>query len=225
MSRDESLEESRQSPRSDVLAQEIVVPQRQQLPICLRIALLVFFCPWGILQFMIENKDVTCTRVVEVIRTLGTTPATLLASILAALLFGCSQQSAVRERSDWITGSRAATITIDERRKVFTNWTPVLNPAGACASRNGKLTLYRNGSWEWEAETMSSDDRNRWKQTFHFYDSERPDRTWFGSRAGGSWDLDQRNVWTYWRYGRGAGDVRLAEAFDRIGYVEWEAGC
>jgi hypothetical protein len=174
---------------------------------------------------MNENNDVTCTRVGEVIRALGATPATLLALILAALLFGCAQQSAVRERSDWITGSRAARITVDERRKVFTNWTPVLDPAGACESRNGKLVLYTNGSWEWEAETMSSDDRNRWEQTFHFYDSEKPDRTWFGSREGGSWDLYQRNVWTYWRYGRGAGDVKLAEAFDRIGYVVWAGGC
>ena len=64
---------------------------------------------------------------------------------------------------------------------------------------------------------MSSGGHNRWEQTFQFYDSEQPDHTWFGARAGGSWDLYQGNVWTYWRYGRGAADLKLAEAFDRIG--------
>jgi hypothetical protein len=174
---------------------------------------------------MNENKDVKRTKVGEGIRPLGATPVPLLALILVALLSGCAQKSAIRERSDSMAGSHAAKITGDEKRKVFANWTPVLGPAGACASRNGKLILYPDGSWEWEAETMSSNDRNRWEQTFHFYDSEEPDRTWFGSRVGGGWDLHQGSVWTYWRRGRGAGDLKLAEAFDRIGYVLWMGGC
>jgi hypothetical protein len=174
---------------------------------------------------MNENKDVRCTRVGEVPRGLGATSTTLLALSVAVLLFGCAQTTTVRERSDSIAGSGAAKLTAEDRRKVFANWTPVYAPAGACASRNGKLTLYPDGSWQWEAETMSSASRNQWQQTFQFYDSEKPDHTWFGSRAGGSWDLYQGNVWIYWRYGRGSADLKLAEAFDRIGYVVWVGGC
>lgn len=190
-----------------------------------RITLLVFLCAWGILKLMKQNKAVRCTRDGEVIRKLEATPATLLALILVALLFGCTQKIAIRDRSDLIAGSHAARIIVEEKRKVFANFTPLLAPAGPCASRNGKLILYPDGSWEWEAETMSSGDRTRWEQTFHFYDSEKPDRTWFGSREGGISDLYHRNVWTYWRYGRGSADLKLAEAFDRIGYVVWAAGC
>jgi hypothetical protein len=172
---------------------------------------------------MIENQDGKCMKVGEIIRMLGATPTKLVALILAVLFFGCAQKSALRERSVSIVGSGAA--TVGDRRKVFVNWIPVYAPAGACASRNGKLVLYPDGSWEWEAETMTSDGRNRWEQTFHFYDSEKPDHTWFGSREGGSWDFYERKVWTYWRYGRGSADLKLAEAFDRIGYVVWVGGC
>jgi hypothetical protein len=169
------------------------------------------------LRFMNHNKTVRCAK-----RTLE---ATLAALIVGSVLFGCAQRIAVTERSDLIAGSHAARIPVAEKRKVFTNFMPQLGPAGQCASRNGRLILYPDGSWEWEAETISSSDRSRWEQTFHFYDSDRPDRTWFGSRDGGSWDLHHPNVWTYWRYGRGAADLKLSEAFDKIGYVVWAAGC
>src|SRR5215475_6728080 len=139
-------------------------------------------------------------------------PATLLVPILA-LLLGCAQKVAVRERSEAVAGSPAAKVAFDGRRKVFADFTPLSEPAGACASRKGKLILYPDGSWEWETETMSSNGHNRWQQTFHFYDSEKPDHTWFGSREGGSWDLSEGNVWTYWRYGRGSADLKLAETF------------
>jgi len=150
-------------------------------------------------------------------------PATLLVPILT-LLLGCAQRAPVRERSDLIAGSYAAKSAFDGRRKVFADFKPQSEATGACASRNGKLILYPDGSWEWETETISN-GRNRWQQTFHFYDSDKPDHTWFGSREGGGWDLYQGNIWTYWRYGRGAADLRLAETFDRIGYVVWMGGC
>jgi hypothetical protein len=70
---------------------------------------------------MNENKDVRCTRVGEVIRTAGATSATLLALIVAVLLFGCAKTPAARERSDSIAGSGAAKITAEDRRKVFAN--------------------------------------------------------------------------------------------------------
>src|SRR5262245_54981886 len=173
---------------------------------------------------MSENNDARRTKIGKVTLMFRATPATLLVPILT-LLLGCAQKVAVRERSDLVAGSRAAKLIFDGRRKVFTDFTPLSDPAGACASRNGKLVLYPDGSWEWETETMSSNGRNRWQQTFHFYDSEKPDHTWYGSREGGSWDLYQGNIWTYWRYGRGAADLQLAQTFDRIGYVVWVGGC
>ena len=150
--------------------------------------------------------------------------STLMAFVVATMVLGCSRFASERE-PDFVAGSDLTAVDI-RQRKIFTNWTsPGNTPAGACQSRNGKLILYSDGSQEWEIELLSASGGTRWEQAFHFYDTEKPDHTWFGSRSAGSVDINYTNVWTYWRHRRGPGDLKLATAFDRIKYVVWSAGC
>ena len=85
-------------------------------------------------EFMNEKKDMRCTKVGEVIRTLGATPATLLALILAALLFGCAQATAVRERSDSIADPprrRSPLRTGVRSSRIGRRYTPLREPVRA----------------------------------------------------------------------------------------------
>ncbi len=147
--------------------------------------------------------------------------ATLLVLVLATMLSGCAS---VAQREQELAAGSEATAVEARQRKIFTNWTPVNAPAGACQARNGRLILYSDGSQEWEIELLSPSGA-RWQQAFHFYDTGRVDHTWFGSRPGGNFDINYTNVWTYWRHRRGPADPRLAAAFDKIRYVVWSAAC
>src|SRR5262249_15643839 len=82
-----------------------------------------------------------------------------------------------------------------------------------------------DGSQEWEIELLSPNGFARWDQAFHFYDTGKPDHTWFGSRSGGGFNINYTNVWTYWRHRRGPADLRLAAAFDKISYVVGSSAC
>lgn len=170
---------------------------------------------------MDKNEDKTWVNQDKVISAAKTVPATLLVLILATM--GCARILAQRN-ADLIAGSDATTFE-GRQRKVFTNWTPVQSSGGTCHSRNGKLILYPDGSRELEVELMTTDAGEIWEQNFHFFDNEKPDHTWFGSRMGGSFDIPYRNVWTYFRYRRSAADLKLAAAFDRIRYVVWSVRC
>jgi len=140
---------------------------------------------------------------------------------LATALLGCG--SVTFSDRELAAGSEATAVE-GRQRKIFANWTPVNPPPGACKARNGRLILYSDGSQEWEIELLSPIGA-RWGQTFSFYDSGKPDHTWFGSRSGGSFDIIYSNVWTYWRHRRGPADLKLAAAFDKISYVVWAAMC
>jgi hypothetical protein len=149
--------------------------------------------------------------------------AILIVVFAAVLLCGCGRIAA-RSDSEAIASSDMI-ITEGRQRKIFSNWTPLQTPGGACQSRRGRLILYPDGSREWEVELISKDSGRDWQQTFHFYDAGDPDATWFGSRLGGMFEIPYGNVWTYWRYGRGPGDRKLAEAFEKIKSVVWSASC
>jgi hypothetical protein len=159
----------------------------------------------------------------EIIPNIKAAASTLMAFALATMLLGCGRLASERE-TDFVAGSDMTTIET-RQRKIFTNWTPANVPAGACQSRNGRLILYSDGSQEWEIELLSASGGTRWEQAFHFYDTEKPDHTWFGSRSAAGVDINYRNVWMYSRHRRGPGDLKLAAAFDRIRYVVWSAGC
>ena len=141
---------------------------------------------------------------------------------LATALSGCG--SVTPTYRELAAGSEATAVE-GRQRKIFTNWTPVNPPPGACQARNGRLILYSDGSQEWEIELLSPNGAARWNQIFSFYDSGKPDHTWFGSRLGGNFDIIYSNVWTYWRHRRGPADLKLAAAFDKISYVVWSAAC
>jgi len=151
-----------------------------------------------------------------------TLSATLLVLAFAAMLFGCG--SVAQRNAELAAGSEMTTVET-RQRKIFANWTPVSAPPGACQARNGRLILYSDGSQEWEIELLSPNGFARWDQAFHFYDTGKPDHTWFGSRSGGGFNINYTNVWTYWRHRRGPADLRLAAAFDKISYVVWSAAC
>ena len=140
---------------------------------------------------------------------------------LAPLVLSCGRMAAKPEA----LASSPMTIADGRQRKIFANWTPGQTAAGDCQGRNARLILYSDGSREWQVELMSKDPGENWAQSFHFYDAANPDATWFGSRDGGRFKIYDENVWTYWRYGRGPADKKLAEAFDRISYVVWSASC
>lgn len=151
-------------------------------------------------------------------------PSTLISFAIAIiLLLGCGRM-AIQQESELVTGSEMMAPET-RQRKIFTNWTPGNTATGACQSRNGKLILYSDGSREWEVELLSASGGTRWEQAFHFYDTEKPDHTWFGSRSAGAFNINYGNIWTYWRHRRGAADLKLAAAFDKIKYVVWSAGC
>jgi hypothetical protein len=109
--------------------------------------------------------------------------------------------------------------------KVFENWSPATAATATCTSRNAKLVLYEDGTREWEVELISGQSPDLWEQAFHFYDTGKPDHTWFGSRSGGQFEIWYDRVWTHWRVGRGSPDLHLAQAYDKIGYVLWSARC
>jgi hypothetical protein len=162
-----------------------------------------------------------CRDIDEVILTKAL-PALALFLVLI-MGWGCGRIAAGNE-SEAIASSDM--LIVDGRqRKIFSNWTTAQTPAGACQSRHARLILYPDGSREWEVELMSKDGGRPWQQTFHFYDAENPDATWFGSRRGGTFKIPYGSVWTYWRYGRGPADLKLAEAFEKIRYVVWSASC
>jgi len=156
------------------------------------------------------------------IAALKTPSITLLVLSLAIILSGC--WSVARPRPELAAGSEATAVE-SRQRKIFVNWTPVNAPPGACQARNGRLILYSDGSQEWEIELLSPNGAATWDQAFHFYDTGKPEHTWFGSRSGGTFDIRYSNVWTYWRHRRGPADLKLAAAFDKISYVLWSAGC
>ena len=172
---------------------------------------------------MHSKRDMNLTNLAPAARAVKAVPATLLVFALTTTLLGCARMASEKE-SELLAGSEMTTLET-RQRKIFTNWTPVTASMGACQSRNGKLILYSDGSQEWEVELISPSGGTRWEQAFHFYDTEKPDHTWFGSRSGGSVDLSYQNIWTFSRRRRGPGDLRLAAAFDRIRYVVWSAGC
>jgi hypothetical protein len=150
-------------------------------------------------------------------------PVSLVLSLVLIIGWGCGRIAA-RNESEAIASSDMI-ITDGRQRKIFSNWTPLQTPGGACQSRRGRLILYPDGSREWEVEVLSKDSGRAWEQAFHFYDAGTADATWFGSRLGGRFEIPYGDVWTYWRYGRGLGDRKLAEAFEKIKYVVWSAGC
>jgi hypothetical protein len=153
---------------------------------------------------------------------LKTLAGSIVVLSLATSFLGCG--SVTLTDRELAAGSEATAVE-GRQRKVFTNWTPVNPPPGSCQARNGRLILYSDGSQEWEIELLSPNGAARWGQTFSFYDSGKPDHTWFGSRWGGNFDIIYTNVWTYWRHRRGPADARLAAAFDKISYVVWSAAC
>ena len=173
---------------------------------------------------MDSKRKMHWTNLLPAARVVKTAPSTtLLVFALATMVLGCGGMRSENE-SQLIAGSDVTPLET-RQRKIFTNWTPVNAPASPCQSRNGKLILYSDGSQEWEIELLSPSGGTKWVQAFHFYDTERPDHTWFGSRSAESVAINYGNIWTYWRHRRGTGDLKLAAAFDKIKYVVWSAGC
>jgi hypothetical protein len=145
---------------------------------------------------------------------------------LAGALLGCAPTLAERRKSEALAASSfVSRISQGRPSKVFENWTPASAATAACRSRNAKLVLYDDGTREWEVELLSAVSRDLWEQAFHFYDTEKQDHTWFGSRPGGQFEIEQDKLWTHWRSGRGSPDPKLAQVYDKIGYVVWSARC
>ena len=141
---------------------------------------------------------------------------------LAIVLSACGS---IGQRTPELAAGSEATAVENKQSKIFTNWILINPQGGPCKSRNAKLILYSDGSQEWEIELLSPSGGVRWDQAFHFYDTGKPDHTWFGSRWGGGFDINYSNIWTYWHHRRGPADLRLATAFDKISYVVWSGAC
>ena len=111
------------------------------------------------------------------------------------------------------------------KAKIFDSWDGAMAP-GDCKARNAKLTLYENGSLEWEVELMSADIDGEWIQSFEFYDGPSPGHTSFGNRRGRRFDIKLKNTRRSWRWGGPSSpDPKLAEVFERIQWVRWSAEC
>ena len=164
---------------------------------------------------------ITKTNMTNEIAAVKILAATFACVMVAALLGACAPMAT---NADVVAGSDVSFVG-GSQRKMFINWAPNDRAVGTCLNRHARLILYADGSREWEVELLSSDSGHAWQQDFHFYDADNNEATWFGSRWGGAFDINNRNVWTYWRYGRGPADRRLADAFDRIKYVVWSARC
>ena len=109
--------------------------------------------------------------------------------------------------------------------KVFDSWNGEM-ALGDCQARKAKLTVYENGSLEWEVELMSTDTGDEWNQSFDFYDDPSPGQTSLGNRRGGRFEFKYSNSWRSWRWGGPSSpDPKLAEVFDRIRTVRWSASC
>jgi len=123
-------------------------------------------------------------------------------------------------------GSAARVTKIgDVNAKIFDSWDGALTP-GDCKARNAKLTLYENGSLEWEAELISDDGTGEWIQSFDFYDGPSPGHTSLGNRQGRRIDLTLKRTWRSFRWGGPSSpDPKLAEVFGKVQWVRWTAEC
>ncbi len=109
--------------------------------------------------------------------------------------------------------------------KTFDSWDGAL-AVGDCRARKAKLTLYENGSLEWEVDLLSRDVNAEWIQSFDFYEGPSPGHTSLGNRPGRRFEINLKNTWRSWRWGGPSSpDPKLAEVFERIQMVRWNMEC
>jgi hypothetical protein len=110
----------------------------------------------------------------------------------------------------------------DQTVKVFDAWGASEVKRGDCRARNPKLTVYQNGSIEWEVEMRSKDAGDEWMHAFEFLGGGSV----LGSRPVVRYTIMQGNKWLTWHSGgASAPDSKLAGVFDRIQTVRWSSAC
>ena len=155
---------------------------------------------------------------------------TLLFGLLLSLsttTVAISHAAPAPEPGDVVKRGSAARVTKigDVNAKIFDSWDGALTP-GDCKARNAKLTLYENGSLEWEAELISDDGTGEWIQSFDFYDGPSPGLTSLGNRPGRRIELNLKRTWRSFRWGEPSSpDQKLAEVFGKVQWVWWTAEC
>ena len=113
----------------------------------------------------------------------------------------------------------------DVNAKIFDSWDGPLTP-GDCKARNAKLTLYENGSLEWETELLAADVDSEWIQFFDFYDGPAPGGAAIGKQDGKRFMIKLKSRWYSWRWGGPSSpDPKLAEIFGKVQWVRWTAEC
>ena len=113
----------------------------------------------------------------------------------------------------------------DSSAKIFDSWDAPLTVAD-CKARNAKLTLYENGSLEWEVELLSTDIDSDWIQSFDFYDGPSAGGAASAKRDGKRFMIKLKSRWYSWRWGGASSpDPKLAEGFERIQTVVWHVEC
>jgi len=135
--------------------------------------------------------------------------------------------SPAASQTEDIEDTRTSTAQVEKvgdlNAKVFDAWESEM-VLGDCKARRSKLTLYENGSIQWETEIISIDVDDEWYDFFEFFDGSIDGQAPLSSTPERLFSIKIMNRWRTLKWASDP-DPQLAEMYQRIKTIRWIARC